>query len=166
MAWGLCRRSVLGKTPRAPRHCRIWIGLIGGILGKQPNLVLPRVDIGSLVLTYSRCHQQMLESLQDSSEKRSWIRTMSLVRSHRLASYAVTIIAAPIFGGKRPQRRYCWSLLRQRSWNDHCIADRSVNSPGENCSSRDLGNELSDAFLEARILKRGLGLEQMILGPT
>ena len=159
MAWGLHGRIVLGRTPRAPRHCRIQVGLIRGILGKQPNLVFPRVDIGSLVLTYSKCHQRMLESLRDSSEKRPWTRLMSLVRSHCVASYIVTIVVPLILGGIRPQRGYSWSLLRQRPWNDLCIADRSGSSLGENCPSRDPGTEPSEAFVKARILGRGPGRE-------
>ena len=166
MAWGLRGRNISSRAPRAPRHCRIWVGLVGGILVEQPNPLLPWVDIGSLTLTYSRCHQRMLESLRDSSKKRSWIWPMSLVRSYCVTSYAITIVAPPIFGERRPQKGYGWSFLCQRSRNDLCIADRSGSNLGENCPSRDLGSEPSEAFLGARILGRGPGLGRMILGPT
>ena len=166
MAWGLCRKNVSGGTPRAPWYCRIRVGLIRGILGEQPILVLPQVDIGSLAWTYSRCHQRMLKNLRDSFKERPWIWLMSLVRFHRVASYVVAIVAPPILGEKRPQRGYGWSFLRQRSRNDLCIADRSGCNLGENCSCKDLGSKPSEAFLKARILGRGLGLEQIILGPT
>ena len=149
-----------------PRHCRIQVGLIGGILGEQPNPVLPRVDIGSLALTYSRCHQQMLKSLRDSFEERPSIWPISLVRWHCVASYAVTIVAPPILGGRRSQKGYGWSLLYQRSRNNLCITYRSSSNLGENCPCRNLGSKPSEAFLGARILRCGPGLGQMILGPT
>ena len=90
---------------------------------------------------------------------------MSLVRSHCVVSYTITIIATLILRERRLQRGYGWSLLRQQSRNDLCIADRSGSSLSENCPNKDLESKPSEAFLEARILGCGLGLERMILGP-
>ena len=122
MAWGLRRRNVLGRASRALRHYRIQVGLIGDILGEQPNLVLPRADIGSLALTYSKCHQQMLESLRDSSEEKPWIRLMSSVWSHCAASLCYNNCCITNPRRKKAVKRIRLELFAPAvsKWSLHC----------------------------------------------